>query len=170
MGEAARRQANGHDPHKAAAEQQRAAQEAAQRAELERLPPFVQQLLTTHTDPMALLEAKVPIETAEQLARLEVSGRSMKGRLNIYTCRTCRGHVVTRDIDTGVTPFLTSCAATEGCGGMMQSSMYNVFDQAMRASHIWYRPHINTLLSPATIEHLNKGGLILRRAGETEEV
>lgn len=145
-------------------------EEAAQAAFLARLPAYVQQLMTTHTDPQAMLEARLPIETAEHLARLEVSGQSMKGRLNIYTCEKCRGHIVTRDIETGVTPFGTSCRATPGCAGMMQSSVYHVQDQRIRASHVWYRPTINDLLKPGTLEHVNKGGLLLREARPEEDV
>lgn len=145
-------------------------QAALEAAMLARLPPSVQQLLTTHTDPQAMLDARLPIETAEHLARLEVSGQSMKGRLNIYTCDKCRGHIVTRDIETGVTPFGTSCRATADCGGMMQSSVYHVQDQRMRASHVWYRPTINDLLKPEVLEHVNRGGLILRAAKPEEDV
>jgi hypothetical protein len=84
------------------------------------------------------------------------------GKLNIYTCDTCRGHIVTRDMDEGVTPFMTSCHATEGCKGSMQSSMYRVFDQTMLESHQWFRPEITPDMKPHTRDHVSKGGLILR--------
>lgn len=86
------------------------------------------------------------------------------GKLNIYVCQDCRGHVVTRDRDAGVTPFMTACKATLGCTGMMQSSMYRVFDQSMREDFEWYRPESLDGLKPHTVDHIRKGGLILRKA------
>lgn len=88
-----------------------------------------------------------------------------KGRLNIYVCDACMGHIVSRDVDAGVTPFCTSCYATEGCGGLMQSSMYRVFDQRMAHSHEWYRPASTDGMPAHTRDHVAKGGLILRKAG-----
>ncbi|WP_407155192.1 hypothetical protein [Bradyrhizobium sp. STM 3557] len=86
-----------------------------------------------------------------------------KGKKNIYVCEKCRGHVVTVDVDAGVTPFMIACEAVEKCSGMMKSSMYRVFDQDIGASHEWYRPSIATSLSGATLDHVMKGGLLLRR-------
>ena len=63
-----------------------------------------------------------------------------KGKKNIYTCRKCCGHIVTVDVDDGVTPFMLKCRATEGCDGTMHSSLYRVFDQKMAAAFEWYRP------------------------------
>jgi len=85
------------------------------------------------------------------------------GRLNIYVCETCRGHIVTRDRDAGVTPFMVGCRATPGCDGMMKSSMYRVFDQSMAESHEWYRPDSGPEgLSPGLRAHVEQGGLLLR--------
>jgi hypothetical protein len=89
-----------------------------------------------------------------------------KGKLNIYVCEDCLGHIVTRDMDQGVTPFMTSCYATEGCKGHMQSSMYRVFDQRMLHSHEWFRPEITADMKPHTRDHVSKGGLILRERAE----
>lgn len=86
------------------------------------------------------------------------------GKLNIYTCEKCRGHIVTRDIDEGVTPFMTDCYATPDCKGPMKSSFYRVFDQSMRESHQWYRPTSTANMNPYTRDHVEKGGLILRGA------
>lgn len=101
----------------------------------------------------------------ETLAYME-SGKGFDGvgRLNIYTCKSCRGHVVTRDLVKGVTPFTTICQATAGCSGTMSSSMYRVFDQNMRASHVWYRPEAGTCFTGSTRDHLTQGGLLLRKA------
>jgi hypothetical protein len=86
-------------------------------------------------------------------------------RLNIYTCRVCRRHIVTKDVDKGTTPMLTNCRATFGCQGTMQSSFYNVFDPdgIMGHTHEWYRPTIiDPKWSPAVRHHIDQGGLLLR--------
>lgn len=88
------------------------------------------------------------------------------GKLNIYTCEKCRGHIVTKDVDAGVTPFMIRCYATEDCPGNMQSSMYRVFDQSMKASHEWYSPNKEELikLDRWSRDHVAKGGLMMRTA------
>lgn len=90
--------------------------------------------------------------------------KSLKGKKNIYVCRKCQGHIVTVDRDDGTTPFLVTCQATLHCDGTMQSSMYRVFDQSMRATHEWYKPTILEIgqLSPAVTDHVMQGGLLLR--------
>lgn len=106
----------------------------------------------------------------EHIGKLERDGQSYKGKLNIYTCQGCRGHIVTRDVDTGVTPFMVGCRATVGCKGMMQSSMYRVADQKMRAGFIWYRPKSGErMFNHAELEHLVQGGLLLREATSSDE-
>lgn len=87
-----------------------------------------------------------------------------KGKKNIYTCDTCGGHIVTVDIDAGVTPFMIACKVAETCEGRMRSSLYRVFDQSMRASFEWYRPGAPQSLSAHTLDHVMKGGLLLRAA------
>lgn len=88
--------------------------------------------------------------------------------LNIYVCRKCRGHIVTRHVDQGTTPFMLKCRATEGCEGTMESSFYRVADQTMRATHEWYKPNAEeyrTLSSPAK-HHVDMGGVLLRPSTE----
>lgn len=87
------------------------------------------------------------------------------GKKNIYTCEVCFGHVVTVDADEGVTPFMIQCQATEGCKGIMHSSMYRVFDQSMRPDLVWFKPSKEDLikLDANTREHVAKGGLIYRK-------
>jgi hypothetical protein len=87
---------------------------------------------------------------------------SPDGRKNMYVCDTCRGHIVTRDVDEGTTPFMLACRATAGCKGRMRSSMYRVFDGAIAASHEWYRPPAGQTLTPGEREHVAKGGVLLR--------
>lgn len=119
--------------------------------------------------PIADTSFKLPPDVAAQLNALEEAGKSYLGRLNIYVCDKCRGHIVTRDVDTGVTPFMTSCKSTPDCQGMMKSSMYRVFDQDMAASHVWYRPTTAQFLSGGTLEHVMRGGLLLREATAEEK-
>ncbi|WP_342163120.1 hypothetical protein [Methylobacterium sp. SD21] len=87
-----------------------------------------------------------------------------KGKLNIYTCGTCRGHVVTKDLDEGVTPFMMECRATAGCRGDMRSSMYRVYDQEMRPDFEWYRPTAVEVVEPPLRDHVSRGGLLIRPA------
>lgn len=84
-------------------------------------------------------------------------------RRNIYVCSVCKGHVITRDRDYGVTPFMIGCKATAGCTGHMQSSMYRVFDQTVAAEFEWYRPDTLDGLSDGEATHVKMGGLLLRR-------
>jgi hypothetical protein len=88
-----------------------------------------------------------------------------QGKLNIYTCGGCHGHIVTKDVDAGTTPFMTGCRATDGCKGMMQSSMYRVFDQNMRPDFEWYRPDPREVsgLPDSYARHVAMGGLLLRK-------
>lgn len=95
-------------------------------------------------------------------AVIESGSPGFAGLLNIYVCNTCRGHIVTRDKERGVTPFAVRCYAKEGCVGSMKSSMYRVFDQDMLESHQWVRPEPTDILDSQTLDHVSKGGLILR--------
>lgn len=120
--------------------------------------------------PPTIWPANLPPDIISFGQRAEETGQSNKGKLNIYTCNTCRAFIVTRDLDTGVTPFMTGCRQ-EGCQGWMQSSFYRVYDQAMRASLVWARPKaiIADLLKPHVLEHVLKGGLLLREPTEAEK-
>lgn len=71
---------------------------------------------------------------------------------------------MTVDVDDGVTPFMIGCKATDGCKGMMKSSMYRVFDQTMRAGFEWYLPTSTVGMSVAMKQHTEMGGLSLREA------
>lgn len=107
--------------------------------------------------------------TPESL-ELEKRKAAWQGKLNIYTCEVCRGHIVTRDLDAGVTPFMIGCEVDSCCPGFMKSSMYRVFDERMRESHQWRKPqNVDELaaLSRHEAEHVANGGLILYPALET---
>jgi NAD-dependent SIR2 family protein deacetylase len=94
------------------------------------------------------------------------------GKLNIYTCDRCRAHIVTRDVDEGVTPFMlpsgkycpNRCGAEPREWVNMTSSFYRVWDQRMREDFQWYRPKVGESYDPAYRDHVEKGGLILRPA------
>lgn len=118
--------------------------------------------------PPSEFPAQLPADIVAWCKDMEATGKSGKGKLNIYTCDTCRGHIITRDLDTGVTPFMTSCHATPDCKGSMSSSFYRVAEQRTRASRVWARPIISDLLKPDVLEHVMKGGLILREPTEDE--
>lgn len=70
---------------------------------------------------------------------------------------------MTVDKEDGVTPFMIACEATSNCDGMMQSSLYRVFDQSLAASHEWYKPSEVEILLPGERHHVDQGGLLLRR-------
>lgn len=94
-------------------------------------------------------------------------------RLNIYVCETCGGHIVTRDIDQGTTPFMMQCRCSSDCNGTMVSSMYRVFDPEGKMKHTyeWYAPKIfEVSWSPQMRDHVNKGGLLLRLAATHKHI
>jgi hypothetical protein len=93
------------------------------------------------------------------------------GRLNIYTCDHDERHaVVTVDREPGVTPFTIECphCKAEGTLGTgfyrhppMTSSFYRVPADS-QPTHEWYRPDSLESFAPGTVDHLLKGGLVLR--------
>lgn len=83
-------------------------------------------------------------------------------KINTYVCNTCKESIVTVDRDEGVTPFMLACRATDGCSGMMQSSMY-LCNQSVAPAWEWYRPLNLKGLDEGTRDHVSKGGLLLQR-------
>jgi hypothetical protein len=119
------------------------------------------------------------VTTAAQLAeRAGLDPRSPAdpdawgGKLNIYTCEVCRAHIVTRDVDEGVTPFMlpskdycpNKCTGNKPGGAHMTSSFYRVWNQSMREDYQWYKPESWEHRPAAVRAHLDKGGLDIRRA------
>lgn len=99
----------------------------------------------------------------------------MQGRENVYTCQTCGGHTTTIDLDEGVTPFMIGCRAKKGCHGDAYSAFYPKGPRPAHIpapSHEWYKPVGEELasMSEAMQEHVAKGGLNLRKIGETKGV
>lgn len=90
------------------------------------------------------------------------------GRENMYGCDTCKGYIVTVDIDRGVTPMYIKCQS-ETCSALMRSYGYPA---RPRPEHIasadweWYRPEVNALgrfdNDDDANEHILRGGLLLR--------
>lgn len=93
-----------------------------------------------------------------------------KGKINTYTCP--KGHVtVTIDSDDGVTPFKLRCRQRDddgkhNCTEMAQSAMYQC-DQKLTPEFEWFRPASFKGYSPTMREHLQKGGLEIRKIKKT---
>lgn len=88
------------------------------------------------------------------------------GKKNRYTCRECGGHIITIDRDAGTSPAFIKCRASSGCPGMMITSMYDI-EQTLPARYEWYRPgsfEVDTITNVGVLQHLAKGGLLLREA------
>lgn len=62
------------------------------------------------------------------------------GKRNVYQCQKCRGHIVTVDVDSGVTPFMIRCRANfpSTCDGDMESAFYRV-SQDLIPQYGWFR-------------------------------
>ena len=96
---------------------------------------------------------------------------SEQHKRNAYTCKKCGGRTITIDLVTGVTPFMIRCRASDDtdCVGMAVSSMYRI-DQRTPVAWGWYLPGKVELqsMSPETVEHVKRGGLLPRRLTEEE--
>jgi hypothetical protein len=107
-------------------------------------------------------------------------------RINVYICQKCGGHTVTVDVDEGVTPFMIGCRSghfvkfgrgkarvKKSCNGMAHSSFYPRGpkpDYIKEPAWEWFKPTDADLealyrgdLLEQMREHVEKGGLILRR-------
>lgn len=87
----------------------------------------------------------------------------LTNRVNCYTC-TC-GHITkTKDVDSGVTPFMHSC---EKCRQMARSSFYNDIAPDQEPTEEWYRPTLKQVLkmrkNEDLLNHVLSGGLIVRK-------
>lgn len=80
-------------------------------------------------------------------------------RINVYTCWTCKGEIITIDRHAGVTPAMLACRATEGCPGTMHSHRYQV-DKTLTPEWEWFKPRKP---KGAMREHVEMGGLDIRR-------
>lgn len=85
----------------------------------------------------------------------------MNGKKNKYTCKKCRGSIITIDRESGVTPMMLRCRATAGCDGTMQSAMYRNVEgepdfEWRQPTHRQYRK-----LSRDMQQHCDAGGLMI---------
>lgn len=112
------------------------------------------------------------------------TGFANAGKLNAYSCRGKRGvapgggfqlvqtappcgrTMVTIDREPGVTPFIVQCP---DCGGEAQSSGYRGINPAMVATHEWYRPDSLEGLEGWALDHVGKGGLLLREIAKPDD-
>lgn len=92
------------------------------------------------------------------------NGFQKSDRLNIYTDGENRT-IVTVDINTGITPYVINDKETDR---LLKSLCYLV-PQDIKPTHEWYRPTLeeHKLLPMNMREHVSKGGLVLRKIGET---
>lgn len=96
-----------------------------------------------------------------------------KGAINVYICNRHGHPTVTRNADTGTTPYMIACPACRELGirplsannllsGLEAYSSHYRCPQDLEASHEWYRPESVEDLDVATAEHVRAGGLLLR--------
>jgi len=80
------------------------------------------------------------------------------GRINAYVCP--KGHTtVTIDCEEGTTPFMIECPK---CKKLAKSQMYTV-EQTLEPSYEWYKPVGYDGLTDIDLDHVKKGGLLLRK-------
>jgi hypothetical protein len=87
-----------------------------------------------------------------------------EGMINRYTCEQCGKSIYTELVDDGVTPAFLRCRF--GCEAMMASSFYRVPQELPRLhTHIyeWFMPENLDGLEDGEREHVERGGLLLRR-------
>lgn len=108
-------------------------------------------------------------------------------RINVYRCEHgCNN--VTVDVDDGVTPFMMKCVTksrpdrpldpiltgSDGeCLGMAKSCFYPKVAPPPWISvptHEWYRPKDLAGLNDGELEHVKKGGLLLRPRTDAEPI
>lgn len=112
--------------------------------------------------------AAYPPVTVERviLPRLEAGADLV--RRNVYQCVACNGLTVTYDRHPGVTPAYVDHRRFDPdtrCDGVTASLSYpRDLPPETEASHEWFRPSEDVLvtLGDAAIDHVLKGGLLLR--------
>jgi len=90
----------------------------------------------------------------------------MSNKINTYTCP--KGHVtVTIDTDEGVTPMMMTCKHKKevGRGNCTETAMSAFYkcDQSLTPEYEWFKPKSFKGYSAAMREHLEKGGLEIRK-------
>ena len=92
----------------------------------------------------------------------------MDNKINIYACGN--GHeTVTKDLHEGTTPMFIGCPKCSQDLGQSVSSYSKWYDvpQDLVPTHEWYAPEEaeKKTLDEQTLEHVNLGGLLLRKIG-----
>lgn len=91
---------------------------------------------------------------------------SYKGKINTYTCPN--GHVtVTIDTDDGVTPMMIRCRQRDvdgkhNCTEFSRSAWYRC-DQSLTPEYEWYKPTSLKGYNAEMRNHLEMGGLEIRK-------
>ncbi len=90
----------------------------------------------------------------------------LNNRVNCYVC-SC-GHITkTKDIDSGVTPFIFTC---EKCEREARSTFFKDIAYGQNPTFEWYRPTLKQVLkmrkNPAWLDHVLKGGLDYRKCNK----
>lgn len=118
----------------------------------------------------------------------EKSGRSGKlPRINVYVCEyNCNN--VTVDVDHGVTPFMIKCRRKSTpqrpiaqkyldengeCIGTARSCFYPMEPKPAHIpdpTHEWFKPDTFEGLHPDEIDHVKRGGLLLRERTDREPI
>ncbi len=89
----------------------------------------------------------------------------LTNRVNCYTCQTC-GHITkTKDVDSGVTPFMFGC---EKCSQTAYSSFYKDIAPHLTPTVEWYRPSLAEVQkmrskNSGALDHVLQGGLLSRK-------
>lgn len=102
-----------------------------------------------------------------------------RGRINIYACGGMSSEMiggqivvkesktvhetVTIDRDRGTTPFMIDCRHN-GCKNIAYSQFYPLKAALREPTHEFYKPDKKEMktLDPATFDHCQRGGLLLR--------
>lgn len=101
--------------------------------------------------------------------QLDAEHAKRSGYYNIYVCKTCGHHIVSQDIENGVTPFIVSCKSfcKEGKSEHMTSLFYDFNQELMDRSGIkvdlkWRRPYYDEFikLPPEYRQAILNGNLV----------
>jgi hypothetical protein len=92
----------------------------------------------------------------------------LTNRVNCYTCQSCDHITKTKDIDSGVIPFMFRC---EECGEIAYSSFFKDIAPNQKPTFEWYRPTLKQVLkmrkNEGQLEHIFNGGLDYRKIIQT---
>jgi hypothetical protein len=104
----------------------------------------------------------------KDVATSEFYEADLTNRVNCYTCQKC-GHITkTKDVDSGVIPFMFRC---EKCNEVAYSSFFKDIAPDQVPTFEWYRPTLKETLKmrkdEGQLDHILKGGLDYRKVTPT---